>query len=67
VFQCSAHARDALPSLVQYMLPTTPRAVPAILIKVKKFGEVSYSRKRVWLKLARWNYFSPNSSWAKWM
>jgi hypothetical protein len=65
VYQCSAHARHALQSLV--MLPTIPLAVPAVLIKVQKSGEVSYSRKRVWLKWARWNYCSPNGSWAKWM
>jgi hypothetical protein len=66
VYLCSAHACHAVPSVV-HAIPT-PRGVYTVQVKVKKFGGVSCSRKRIWLmRWARWSYSSRYGTWAKWM
>jgi len=65
VYQFSAHACHARPSLVH--ATPTPRGVYTVPVYVKKFGELSCSRKIMWLKWARSNYSSPYDTWAKWM
>jgi hypothetical protein len=49
--QCISVVRvHVMLSRLSYMLLPTPRSVCTVPVKVKEFGEVSCSRRRMWLK-----------------